>query len=40
MARANALVVVPPETQQIIAGQMVGAILLGSESLLGNTPQG
>jgi molybdopterin molybdotransferase len=40
MARANALLVVPSNTQQLVAGQSVGAILIGSESILGPTPPG
>ena len=40
MALANALVVIPPEQSQIFVGQEVGALLLGSESLLGDAPIG
>ncbi len=38
MARANALLVVPADRPHVVAGESVGAILLGSESLLSDRP--
>ena len=38
MAQANALLVAPPDCSRIEQGQSVGAILLGSEVLLSDTP--
>ncbi len=38
MARANALVVVPADREVVESGETLGALLLGNEALLGETP--